>query len=56
MWQAPAARAARGDHARQNRLRQRNRSHEIDIDDAINGNYVEPDEDEPEDDFGLLDD
>ena len=29
---------------------------EIDIDDAINGNYVEPDEDEPADDFELLDD
>ena len=26
------------------------------IDDAINGNYVEPDEDEPADDFELLDD
>ena len=29
---------------------------EIDIDDAINGNYVEPDDDEPDDDDDTLDD
>ena len=29
---------------------------ELDVDDAINGNYVEPDDDEPADDDELLDD